>query len=138
MTDLSGLMKVNIRAASLDKARAVFENVLGAELLGDRGTDTIGDFNGAMFRVGDLILDVMTPNDPDGRFARNLQKRGEGLDSLCFRVESLAAVQARLAASGVELINVQEFHGNKLGFVHPRDCGGVLIELVEPAREQQG
>lgn len=135
MTDITGLMKVNIRAKSLDKARAVFENVLGAELLSDRGSDTIGEFNGAMFRVGDLVLDIMAPNNPDGAFARNVEKRGEGLDSLCFRVASLDEVRARLKKSGVDLINVREFHGNKIGFVHPRDCGGVLIELIEPANK---
>lgn len=133
MADLGKLMKVNVRVESMDKARTVFEQVLGAEVLRDRGSDTIGDFDGAMFKVGDLVLDVMAPNDPEGRLARNIKERGEGLDSLCFRVDSLAAVQQRLSESGISLINVREFHGNRIGFIHPRDCCGILIELIEPA-----
>lgn len=133
MADIAGLMKVNIRAKSMDSARAVFQDVLGAELVHDRGGDTIGDFDGAMFKVGDLVLDVMAPNKPDGKFARSLEKRGEGPDSLCFRVPSLDAVRSRLRDAGIEMINVREFHGNKIGFVHPRDCCGVLIEFIEAA-----
>jgi methylmalonyl-CoA epimerase len=135
MSDIAGLMKVNIRAESMEKAKTVFKTVLGAELLSDRGSNTIGDFDGAMYKVGDLVLDIMAPNDPDGRFAKSLEKRGEGLDSLCFRVESLEAVRQRLEVAGIKMINLQEFHGNKIGFVHPRDCCGVLLEFIEPAKQ---
>lgn len=133
MSELSGLMKVNIRVKSMDRARAVFQTVLGAELLHNRGSETIGDFDGATFKVGDLVLDIMAPNDPDGRLAKNIKQRGEGLDSLCFQVQSLDDVQSRLADAGISLMNVETFHGNKIGFVHPRDCCGVLIEFIQPA-----
>jgi len=135
MSDISGLLKVNIRTESIDKARAIFEDILGAELYSERGSDTIGDFDGAMFKVGDLILDVMAPNEPNGRFAKSLERRGEGLDSLCFKVDSLENVRKRLSKSGVEMINIREFNGARIGFVHPRDCCGILLEFIEPAAQ---
>jgi len=133
MSDIDGLMKINIRTDSLEQAEAVFGKVLGAEMLRNRGSQTIGDFDGATFKVGDLVLDIMAPNDPEGRLAKTIEKRGEGLDSLCFRVSSLDDVEARLAEHDIAMINKHDFHGNKIGFVHPKDCCGVMIEFIQPA-----
>lgn len=127
------LMKVNVRASSMDRAKAVFVDLLGGEVVSERGADTVGDFDGAMVRVGDLVIDMLVPNQPDGAMAKTVEKRGEGLDSLCFQVESLDRVRERLAAQGVELAHEQAFHGHRLGFVRPRDACGVLLEFVEVA-----
>ena len=131
------LMKVNLRVNDMEQARKTLNSVLGATVISDRGSDTIGDFDGAMFQVGDLILDVMAPNDPNGNLAKNIERRGEGIDSLCFDVDSVDRVQTELRSKGVELINVREFHGHKIGFVHPRDCCGVLIEFIEKAKTNE-
>lgn len=136
MAAIGKLMKVNVRASSMDRAKSVFVDLLGGEVLSDRGSDTIGEFDGAMVRVGDLVIDMLAPNDPEGAMAKTVEKRGEGLDSLCFQVEDMDRVREQLAAKGIELAHEREFHGHKLGFIRPRDACGVLIELVElPAGE---
>lgn len=124
--------KINLRVSSMEKARDLFEGVLDAELIHDRGSDTIGDFDGRMVRLGNVVLDLMAPNRPDGRLASVIEKRGEGLDSICFTVSSLDAVRERLAAKGIELVNERALHGTRVAFIHPRDACGVVIELVQP------
>ncbi len=132
MSNIEGLMKVNVRVRSMEKAMEFLQNVLGAEPMHDRGSDTIGDFNGATVKLGNLVLDVMAPNDPEGALARSIDKRGEGLDSICLQVTSFDDVEKSLAEHGIELVNKHVFHGNKVGFIHPRDALGMVIELIEP------
>ncbi len=132
MSNIEGLMKVNVRVRSMEKAMEFLQNVLGAEPMHDRGSDTIGDFNGATVKLGNLVLDVMAPNDPEGALARSIDKRGEGLESICLQVTSFDDVEKSLAEHGIELVNKHVFHGNKVGFIHPRDALGMVIELIEP------
>ena len=128
---VSKLLKINVRARSMEKARAIFCDLLGGELLHDRGGNTIGDFDGAMVRVGDVTIDLVVPNDPNGRLARVIDKHGEGLDSICFSVESMDATREALRAKGVEFASESDFGGSRVAFVHPRETGGVALEFIE-------
>ena len=125
--------KINVRVKSMSSARALFEDVLGAELIHDRGADTIGDFDGTTLRLGEVVFDLMAPNKSDGALAKSIEKRGEGLDSICFNVKSLQAVREKLRDKGIDLVNYQEHRGTKVAFIHPRDASGIVIELIEPA-----
>lgn len=131
------LAKVNLRVLDLDGTIERFGDLIGAEPLRDRGSDTIGAFNGATMKVGDMVLDVVSPNDPEGELAKNIERRGEGLDSIAYFVENLDDTAAHLSERGVELVNRHEYHGSKIGFIHPKLASGVLIELIErgPGRE---
>jgi methylmalonyl-CoA/ethylmalonyl-CoA epimerase len=134
MSDLiDRFTKINVRVKSMSSARALFEDVLGAELIHDRGADTIGDFDGTMLRLGEVVFDLMAPNKADGALAKSIEKRGEGLDSICFNVKSLQAVREKLRDKGIELVNYREHHGNKVAFIHPGDASGIVIELIELA-----
>lgn len=126
-----GLAKVNLRALDLQGTIDRFGALLGAEPLRNRGSDTIGAFDGATMRLGDVVLDVVAPNDPDGELAKSIERRGEGIDSLAFLVENLDDTAAHLATQDVELVNRTEYHGTRIGFIHPKQASGVLIELIE-------
>ncbi len=64
----------------MTRARELFEDLLGADLIHDRGSDTIGHFHGTMLRLGGVVVDLMAPNKIDGVLAKSIEKRGEGLD----------------------------------------------------------
>ena len=130
-----GLAKINLRVLDLHGTIERFGDLLGAEPLRDRGSDTIGAFDGATMRLGDVVLDVVAPNDPDGALAKNIERRGEGLDSIAYLVENLDDTAAHLAERDVSLINRTEYHGTRIGFVHPKQASGVLIELIERSPE---
>lgn len=126
-----GLAKVNMRVLDLHGTIDRFGDLLGAEPAHDRGSDTIGDFDGATMRLGGIVLDVVAPNKPDGALAKSIERRGEGIDSLAFLVENLDDTAAHLSERGVELINRTDYHGAKIGFIHPKQASGMLIELIE-------
>lgn len=128
---LLGMAKVNVRVSKLSDALQFFEQALGGERLHDRGSDTIGEFDGATMRVGDVVLDFVAPNTSDGALAKSIEKRGQGIDSLAFRVENLDDTAAALRELGIELVNRTEYHGTRIGFIHPRAAFGMLIELIE-------
>lgn len=86
------------------------------------------------FAAGSGWTELIAPTDPDGPIARFHAKRGDGLHHVAYAVPDLAATLARLAASGVRLIDPQArvgTHGWRIAFLHPESCNGVLTELVE-------
>ena len=118
-----GLAKINLRVLDLPGTIDRFGDLLGAEPLHDRGSDTIGAFNGATMRVGaDLVLDVVAPNDPAGELARSIERRGEGIDSIALLIENLDDTAAHLATLDVELVNRTEYHGTRIAFIHPKQA----------------
>ena len=91
----------------------------------------------AFLSVGDSNLELLEPTSPDSPIAKFIEKRGEGIHHLCFRVENIEAHLERLKAQGYRLINeapVPGAHGCKVAFLHPAAGNGVLIELSELER----
>lgn len=86
------------------------------------------------FRAGPGWVELLRPTDPAGPIGRFHARRGDGLHHVAYRVPDLAAALARLAESGVRLIDPEPragLHGWRIAFVHPDSCAGVLTELVE-------
>ena len=82
--------------------------------------------------VGSIeLLEPLGPDTPVGRF---LQKRGQSLHHIAYRVPDLPEALSRLRAEGFELIDEAPrigARGHKVAFLHPRSTGGILVELVE-------
>jgi methylmalonyl-CoA/ethylmalonyl-CoA epimerase len=94
----------------------------------------------AFLSVGDANLELLEPTGPDSPVAKFIEKRGEGIHHLCFRVEDIDAHVERLKAEGFRLINetpVPGAHGCRVAFLHPAAGNGVLIELSEKVSEEQ-
>ncbi|MDZ7269483.1 MAG: methylmalonyl-CoA epimerase [candidate division KSB1 bacterium] len=88
----------------------------------------------AMFNVGASRVELLAATSPESAIAKFLDKRGEGLHHLCFRVDDLAAALARVQAGGMEVVagaGTAGAGGSRVAFLHPRSAAGVLIELVE-------
>lgn len=86
----------------------------------------------AFLSVGDANLELLEPTSPDSPIAKFIEKRGEGIHHLCFRVDDIDAHLAALKAKGYRLINeapVPGAHGCRVAFLHPAAGNGVLIEL---------
>lgn len=128
---VSRLLKINVRARSKASINTLLSDVLGGRQLHDRGGDTIGDFDGNVVELGGVMIDIVVPNDPEGDLAKLIDKRGEGIDSICFAVDDLEVTRERLNANGIQFARVTEFHDNKVAFVHPRDACGIGLEFIE-------
>ena len=88
----------------------------------------------AFLSVGDSNLELLEPTTPDSTVARFIEKRGEGIHHLCFRVDDIDRHLENLKARGYRLINeapVPGAHGCRVAFLHPAAGNGVLIELSE-------
>ena len=86
--------------------------------------------------VGSAQIQLMAPIDDTSTIAKFLDKRGPGLQQLAYRVSDIEALTERLREQGVRLLYDTPRRGtanSRINFIHPKDAGGVLIELVEPA-----
>ena len=88
----------------------------------------------AMLRIGDGYVQLVSPLADDTTVARFLQRRGEGLHHLAYRVAAIEPALEHLAAAGARLLDTTPrpgAAGTRIAFVHPGALAGTLIELVE-------
>jgi methylmalonyl-CoA/ethylmalonyl-CoA epimerase len=86
-------------------------------------------------------VQLLAPIDPTSPLHRFLDRSGPGLQQLAYRVADVDAVCAELRRRGLRLLydSAQTgTRGSRINFLHPRDAGGVLVELVEPAASAVG
>ena len=88
----------------------------------------------AFLPAGDVSIELLESLTPDGVIARFLERRGEGLHHVAFRVTDVRAQIERLREAGMRLVD-EEPHvgarGRLVAFVHPSSVHGVLLELVQ-------
>jgi len=102
-------------------------------------TDTpevVGSHQLRFVDAGGATLELVEAVGPDAPVAKFLEKRGEALHHLCFRVTDIDAALAALKSRGVRFIDEaprQGAHGSRIAFIHPTSAGGLLIELKQPA-----
>jgi methylmalonyl-CoA/ethylmalonyl-CoA epimerase len=88
----------------------------------------------AFLSAGEANLELLEPTSADSPVARFIEKRGDGVHHLCFRVEKIEDHLTRLEAAGYRLVDRQPkpgAHGCRVAFLHPSAGSGVLIELSE-------
>ena len=87
---------------------------------------------------GSAEIQLMSPLDETSTIAKFLDKRGPGLQQLAYRTSDIDLLSERLRAEGVRLLYDAPRRGtanSRINFIHPKDAGGVLVELVEPAAD---
>jgi len=88
----------------------------------------------AFLPTGGSEVELVQPTTDSSGMARYMLKRGPGMHHICFEVENIEEVLARLKEKGVQLINEEPTvgaGGKKIAFIHPKSTGGVLVELYE-------
>lgn len=122
---------IGIAVKSLDSAKIYQDLGLDVQHIETVETQRVKT---AFLSVGDSNLELLEPTSPDSPIAKFIEKRGEGIHHLCFRVDDIEAHLERLKAAGYRLINdapVPGAHGCRVAFLHPAAGNGVLIELSE-------
>lgn len=88
----------------------------------------------AVCRVGDTLLEFITPTSDEAAFAKFLRERGEGIHHIAYEVANVDDALQTLEGNGVRLIDSQArpgMHDTCVAFIHPKSMLGVLTELVE-------
>ncbi|MEE6137764.1 methylmalonyl-CoA epimerase [Mycobacterium sp. 050128] len=131
---------VGIAVADLDAAIAWYHDTLGMVLVHEEINEDQG-IREAMIAVrdgepGTAQIQLMAPIDESSTIAKFLDKRGPGIQQMAIRVSDLDALCEHLESQGVRLVYEAPRRGtanSRINFIHPKDAGGVLMELVEPA-----
>jgi methylmalonyl-CoA/ethylmalonyl-CoA epimerase len=131
-----GIDHVGIAVPDLDEAIAFYGDAFGMTVEHQETNEAQG-VREAMLRVGDSdsCLQLLAPLTPESTIAKFLDRSGPGLQQLAYRVTDLDAVSAVLRERGLRLLYDEPRRGtagSRINFVHPKDAGGVLVELVEP------
>jgi methylmalonyl-CoA/ethylmalonyl-CoA epimerase len=125
---------VGLAVADLDAAIAFYARTFGLPLV-HRETNEEQGVEEAMLGVGNAQLQLLAPLRPDSSIGKFLERNGEGVQQLALRVDDVEVASQRLRDAGLRLLYDAPRRGtagSRINFVHPKDCGGVLVELVEP------
>nr|WP_236706326.1 MULTISPECIES: methylmalonyl-CoA epimerase [unclassified Frankia] len=130
---------VGVAVADLDESIELYERVFGMRCLHIEDNPEQG-VREAMLAVGpgptDGCVQLLAPLSPDSTIARFLDRSGPGIQQVAYTVDDIEAASAELRSRGVRLLYNTPRRGTagaRVNFVFPKDVGGVLIELVEPA-----
>lgn len=135
---------VGLAVPDLDAAIAFHCEVLGHRLVHEE-TNAEQGVREAMIAVGHpeshggngtTMLQLLAPTGPESTIAKFLDRSGPGLQQLAYRVSDVEAASALLRERGLRLLYDEPRRGtagSRINFIHPKDAGGVLVELVEPA-----
>jgi methylmalonyl-CoA/ethylmalonyl-CoA epimerase len=123
---------IGVAVHSIDEGAAVYQ-ALGLELTDTEDVLEQGVRVG-FIPVGETRVELLEPLDAESPIARHLERRGPGLHHICIRVDDIRVAMSRLADAGYRVLSDDPqpgAHGCLVCFVHPKDAGGVLIELSQ-------
>lgn len=130
---LTEIDHIAIAVHDLEAAIAYYAEAFGAEVHHREVVDSDG-VEEALVKVADSYIQLTTATTPDSPIAKFLEKRGEGLHHVGYRVDDCAAALASIIAAGGRAIDVAPRPGSRgttVAFVHPKGSFGTLIELVQ-------
>lgn len=133
-----GVDHVGIAVADLDEAIAWYGSMFGLVATHTETNEEQGVREAMLSAPGDggAAIQLLAPLRPDSPIGRFLDRNGPGIQQMAYRVADLDATCVALRAKGVRLLYDAPRRGtanSRINFVHPRDAGWVLVELVEPA-----
>lgn len=134
---------VGIAVPDYEAALALYRDVYGMRVVHEE-VNTEQGVREAMLEVGPgggPLIQLLAPLGPDSPVARFLDRHGPGLQQLAFRVDDVSSAAERVRRHGLRTVGdepVRGTAGSSIMFLHPKDAGGVLVELVQPAGEREG
>lgn len=137
-----GLLRVDhvgIAVADLDEALAFYERAFGLRCVHQETNEDQGVREAMVAAEPDgtgARIQLLAPLRTDSALAKFLDRNGPGLQQLAYTVRDVEETSAALRARGLRLLYDEPRRGtagSRINFVHPKDAGGVLVELVEPA-----
>ncbi len=124
---------LGIAVKSIDEGKNFWTDVLGLQLT---ATETVQEqkVTTAFFPVGESEVELLESTSPDGPIGKYIEKRGEGIQHVAFRVENIEEALAELKAKGIPLIDEKPRRGAggaMIAFLHPKATSGILVELSQ-------
>jgi len=124
---------IGIAVRSIEKTSELLSNILGLKVAGEENVEE-QKVKVAFLPLGDSELELLESTSPEGPIARFIEKKGEGIQHIAFRVDNVEKTLEKLKKEGVRLIDEKPRYGAggaKIAFLHPKSTNGILIELCE-------
>jgi methylmalonyl-CoA/ethylmalonyl-CoA epimerase len=131
---------VGIAVPDLDAAIEWYARTLGLEATHTETNQEQGVREAMLHAPGDAsgaAVQLLAPLNESSTIAKFIDRNGPGLQQVAYRVADVEAAAATLRDKGVRLLYENARRGtadSRVNFVHPKDAGGVLVELVQPAQ----
>ena len=124
---------LGIAVNSIEEGKGFWSDVLGLEF---EGAENVQEqkVTTAFFPVGESEVELLESTAPDGPVAKYIEKKGQGIQHVAFRVADIDAALAELKEKGVRLIDETPrigAGGARIAFLHPKATNGVLVELCQ-------
>jgi methylmalonyl-CoA/ethylmalonyl-CoA epimerase len=128
---------VGIAVPDLDEAIAFYRDTFGIVSVHEETNEEQG-VREAMLAVGDgaTQIQLLAPLSPESTIAKFLDRNGPGVQQVAYTVADIDSVSETLRGRGMRLLYDEPRRGtsnSRVNFIHPKDAGGVLVELVQPA-----
>lgn len=130
---LTEIDHVAIAVKDLEAAIAYYQNAFGATVDHREVVESDG-VEEALLKVAESYIQLLTPTRPDSPVAKAIEKRGEGLHHIGYRVNNCAEALEAMIAAGATPIDKSPRPGSRgttVAFMHPKGSFGTLIELVQ-------
>ena len=130
---LTQIDHIAIAVKDLEAAIAYYQNAFGATVDHREVVESDG-VEEALLKVAESYIQLLTPTRPDSPVAKSLEKRGEGLHHIGYRVSNCAEALAAMIAAGATPLDKAPRPGSRgttVAFIHPKGSFGTLIELVQ-------
>lgn len=128
-TDHIGIAVSNLKEAVKQYEKLFNRPPYKREVVEDQKVETV------FFKTGESKVELLGATSPDSEIAKFIQKRGPGIHHIAFEVDDLESEMKRLQAEGFHLLSNKPSLGadnKRIVFLHPKEAGGVLIELCQP------
>ena len=131
--NIKNIDHIGIAVKSIEQAGKFYTDVLGLDI---EDIETVAEqkVNVAFIPITDSEVELLESVEPDGPVAKYIEKRGEGIQHIAFRVDDINRSLEELKEKGVRLIDQTPRHGAggaKIAFIHPKETNGVLVEICE-------
>jgi len=130
---LTAIDHVAIAVSDLEAAIDYYQRAFGATVHHREIVERDG-VEEALLKVAESYVQLLTPTRPDSPVAKSIEKRGEGLHHIGYRVADCKSALAAMIAAGATPIDKEPRPGSRgttVAFIHPKGSFGTLIELVQ-------
>lgn len=130
---IKGIDHLGIAVKNMDNGKRFWSDILGLEFAGKETVEAQKVTTGFM-PVGESEIELLESTSPDGPVAKYIEKKGEGIQHVAFRVDDIEKALQELKDKGVRLIDEKPRRGAggaKIAFLHPKATAGVLVELCQ-------
>ncbi|HCK98964.1 MAG TPA: methylmalonyl-CoA epimerase [Candidatus Marinimicrobia bacterium] len=124
---------IGIAVASLENHIPFYRDVLNLELI---GIDEVPDqkVRVAMFKVGEVQIELLEPTADDSPIAKFIEKKGAGIHHVAYQSDDIEGDIQQFIAKNIQMIDTEPrsgAHGSQIAFLHPKSSGRVLTEICQ-------